>query len=463
MYAWKTNEFGQVVRAKARLLARYFSQREGVDYLETFSPCPCVPSIRLLTAIACELGLDLCHFDAEQAFVQSKVDDDVYLRMPQGCGALSVKVVKLWRSFYGLKQVSRTWHNHLVRGMRSLGSEQCAADACVMRLVEDSVVSMVVVVHVDNIFSIGRISRCDQFGRDLNQYVPITNLGELRLYTGCRFSRDFDSGTITISQQTVAENMVENFGVTRTKETPIIVGLRLDDFDPTEPDVDEPFRSLAGHLMWLANQTRPDILINAMRTVARYSHAPKLVHWKAALHVLMYVRFTSSYGITFQRGTASGFGLEVFVDSDFASRATDRRSVSGGVVMCAGACVSFFERTHESVALSSTEAEYVAMAEGCKEAILLRCIWSFIVPDRDVGCSTIFEDNVGALQLVNNPATTPNSKHIDIRHHFLRERVANGEFRVVHVRSDLQHADFLTKPLHREAFCVHRNFVINIS
>ena len=462
MYAWKTNEFGQVVRAKARLVARGFSQREGVDYLETFSPCPCVPSIRLLTAIACELGLDLCHFDAEQACVQSTLDEEVYLRLPQGCGALPGKVVKLARSLYGLKQASRTWHNHLVRAMRCLGFEQCAADACVMRLVKNGTVSMMVVVHVDDIFSVGRKSRCDQFGRDLNQYVPITNLGELRLYAGCHFSRDLDAGTITISQQTVAETMVAKFGITRNKETPMVVGLRLDDFDPTEPDVDKPFRSLVGHLMWLANQTRPDIL-NAVRTVARYSHAPKFVHWQAALHVLMYVRFTSCYGITFQRGTARGVGFEVYVDSDYASRATDRKSVSGGVVMCAGGCVSFFSRTQKSVTLSSTEAEYVAMAEGLKEAIFLRYIWSFIFPDSDVGCTTVHEDNVGALHLANNPATTPNSKHIDIRHHFIRERVANGEFRVVHVLSDLQHADFLTKPLHREAFCAHRNFVMNIS
>ena len=281
------------MRAKARLVARGFSQREGIDYLESFPPCPCVPSIYLLTANACKLRLDLCHFDAEEAFVQSELDEDVYLRMPQGCGALSGKVVKLGRSLYGLKQASRTWHNHLVRGTRSLGVEQCAADACVMRLVKDGVVSMVVVVHVDGIFYIGRKSRCDQFGRDLNQYVPSTNLGELRLYAGCRFSRDFGSGTITISQQTVAENIVEKFGVTRSKETPMVVGLRLDDFDPTEPDVGRPFRSLVGHLMWLAIQTRPDIL-NAVRAVARYSHAPELVHWKAVLHILMSVRFTSS-------------------------------------------------------------------------------------------------------------------------------------------------------------------------
>ena len=118
----------------------------------------------------------------------------MYLRLPQGCGALSGKVVKLARSLYGLKQASRTWHNHLVRAMRCLGFEQCAADACVMRSVENGTVSIVVVVHVDDKFSVGRKNRCDLCGRDLNRYVLITNLGELRLYAGCYFSRDFYQG-----------------------------------------------------------------------------------------------------------------------------------------------------------------------------------------------------------------------------------------------------------------------------
>ena len=124
--------------------------------------------------------MDSCYFDAEQAFVQSDVDEVVYIRLPPGCGALSGKVVRLRRSLYGLKQASRTWHYHLVRGMKALGFEQCEADACVMRLVEDGPVSVVVVVHVDDIFAIGRNTRCDKFGDGLNAYVPITNLGELR-------------------------------------------------------------------------------------------------------------------------------------------------------------------------------------------------------------------------------------------------------------------------------------------
>ena len=315
-----------------------------------------------------------------------------------------------------------------MRGLKRLGFESCAADACVMRLIEHNVVVMVLVVHVDDIFSIGLKSRCDKFGVDLNRYVPITNLGELRWYAGCRFSRDAVLGTVTMSQQAVAEKIVAKFGVTQNKETPMVVGLKLEQFDADEPDVEEPFRSLVGHLMWLASQTRPDIL-NALRAVARYSHAPKRLHWQAAMHVLMYVRFTSSFGITFERGMVGGDRMELFVDSDFASKATDRRSVSGAVVMFAGACVMYLCRAQKSVALSLMEAEYVAMADGMKEAIFLRYLWSFIFPDRDVGCTLIHEANVSAIHLACNPATPPNSKHIDIRHHFIRERVEQGSLR----------------------------------
>ena len=106
MYSWKSDEFDNVVRAKARLVARGFGQREGIAFFNTFSPCPSVMSIRLLATLACELDLDLCHFDVEQAFVQSALDEVVYIRLPPGCGTLSGKVVRLRRNLYGLKQAS---------------------------------------------------------------------------------------------------------------------------------------------------------------------------------------------------------------------------------------------------------------------------------------------------------------------------------------------------------------------
>ena len=133
--------------------------------------------MRLLGAAACELGLDLCHIDAEQAFVQSSLEEDVFMRLPPGCDEMSGKIVRLNRSLYGLKQGSRSWHHHLITHMKSLGFGQSLADACVLRLIESGSVSIVTVVHVDDIFAVGLKARCDQFCEDLNRLVPINKWG----------------------------------------------------------------------------------------------------------------------------------------------------------------------------------------------------------------------------------------------------------------------------------------------
>lgn len=130
--------------------------------------------------------------------------------------------------------------------------------------------------------------------------------------------------------------------------------------------------------------------------------------------------------------------------------------------MCAGASVCWFSRTQKCVTLSTTEAEYVALADTIKEAMFLRYVWCFIFPGLGAPCITVFEDNEGARHLAQNPVCTSNSKHIDVRHHFLRELVFRGEFAIVHVPTAEQHADFLTKPLNRETFCFHRNFLMNM-
>ena len=122
MYTWKVDEHGWVVKAKSKLVARGFKQREGVDFGETFAPTVSSSCVRLLSAIACECDLDLCHFDVDQAFVQSNLED-VFLLLPKGCGDLSGKVVRPNKRLYGLKQASRTWHAHLTTCFKTLGFE----------------------------------------------------------------------------------------------------------------------------------------------------------------------------------------------------------------------------------------------------------------------------------------------------------------------------------------------------
>ena len=129
--------------------------------------------------------------------------------------------------------------------------------------------------------------------------------------------------------------------------------------------------------------------------------------------------------------------------------------------MC-GRIVCWFSRTQKRVTLSTTEAEYVALADTIKEAMFLRYVWNFIFPGFGTSCITVFEDNEGAKNLAQNPVCTSNSKHIDVRHHFLRELIFKGEFVITHVESDDQHADVLTKPLDYTAFCYQRDFFMNI-
>ena len=124
------------------------------------------------------------------------------------------------------------------------------------------------------------------------------------------------------------------------------------------------------------------------------------------------------------------------------TKAADRRSVFGGLVMCGDACVSWFSRTQKCVTLSTTEAECVALADIVKEVLFWRQVWSFMLPDVRMPCIPVFEDNEGAVQLAQNPISNSNSRHIDVRHHFLRELVGRREISIFHVSSSFQHADF---------------------
>ena len=130
--------------------------------------------------------------------------------------------------------------------------------------------------------------------------------------------------------------------------------------------------------------------------------------------------------------------------------------------MCAGICECRFLRTRKCVTLSTPEAEYVALADAIKEAMFLRHVWNSIFPGFGTSCITVFEDNEGAKNLAQNPVCTSNSKHTDVRHHFLRELIFKGEFVITHVESDDQHADTLTKPLDYMTSCYHRDLLMNI-
>ena len=320
------------------------------------------------------------------------------MRMPQGYVNLSGKVVRLNESLYGLKQASRSWHAHLTTFSKQLGFQLCHTDACVFRLVEEGRVAITAVIHMDDIFAVGRKSRCGYFCEDLGRMAPVKYLGVLRWCGGCQFSRDQLNGLRKISQKTVADSLVKKSGVVDAKSIPLPVGIKLEEFNQDEPVGTWPLRESIGSLMWLPTQTRPDIA-NEVRAVARYCAGPIEIHSKTALGILAYIKGTSGHGIIFQRALMDGLLMQVFADAGYASKATDRRSVSGGLIMWGGVCVCWFSRSQKCVTMPTTEAEYIAMAETEKEVLFLQQVWCFMLPGAGTLCVPVFEDIEGAVQL----------------------------------------------------------------
>ena len=456
---WKKDQNGNVVKAKARLVAKGFSQVQGIDYFDTFAPTPSTSSIRLLVCVALERDLDLYHFDADQAFVQSKLDTDIYMRMPEGCGDMSGKIVLLNKSLYGLKQAARSWHSLLVSTLRSLGFEQHPSEPCVLRLLDpkSNDTKVMIAVHVDDMIVAGNKLDCDWLRSALSEAFPVNNLGPLNWYTGCAFERNRRRGTIKIHQTAFIDSIINRFSVTTTRSTPADPNIVLRAKEAEEETADQQYRRLVGCLMWAANMSRPDIS-NAVREVARHAHNPSATHWTAARRILEYLKETRTLGLVFEK--CYDYDLRLFADANFARNVDDRRSVTGSVLLCGKSLVSWISRTQQCVTLSTTEAEYVAMADSVKDALFVRNLLSFLVPGRTHKCITVREDNEGAISLANNPLSSARSRHIDVRHHFLREKVVDGTVRILHVRTADQHADGMTKPLEKKDFIIHRKFLM---
>ncbi|CAB1104504.1 unnamed protein product [Ectocarpus sp. CCAP 1310/34] len=451
VFKWKADETGKIVKAKARLVAKGFKQKHGVDYLETFSPTANAASIRLVVALACKYNLELLHLDIEQAFFQSKLDHEVLMKLPPGCDSMSGKIVRLNKSLYGLKQASRTFYKRLVSDLLRIGFEQSLSDPCVLRFMMGDEVMGIIAIHVDDILYAGTKRLAEVIVEALGDSLPTKNLGEVRFFLGCAFSRDREAGTIEISQESYIRSVLERFNICRTSSIPASPANDSRSVMEDEEAGDVPFREVVGCLMWIANNTRPETS-NAVRTVARHSHEPKKSDWKAAQKILSYLKETAHLTLKYKQDTTVDVGTLVYVDADFASKATDRRSVSGALVLVAGCLVSWFSWTQKCVSLSTSEAEYIAMGDGVKEALFVNGMLQLLRPSAKPRKIDVFEDNEGAIALAENPLSSSRSKHIDVRHHFLRNLTEEGVIEVTHVPSKEQHADILTKALPRNLF-----------
>lgn len=454
IFKTKRDASGQTIRHKARLVVKGCSQRQGIDYKETFSPVVRYSSIRMLLALSAKFNLDIDQMDAVTAFLQGDLEEEIFMTQPEGF-AKNMKVCRLKKSLYGLKQASRVWNIKLDAALLSSNLTKSNVDSCVYYKVDGS--SMIfVTVYVDDllIFTNDQSMKLE-VKANLMSIFKMKDMGQAHQVLGIRITRDRIEGKIWFDQQQYIEEILTRFHMDDCNPvaSPIDINQKLSSESCAKTDlerkemVDVPYQAAVGSILFAAQVSRPDVCY-AINLVSRFNKNPGRAHWTAVKRILRYLKATASAKLCFDRNEISN--LVGYCDADFASDPDQRRSTTGYVFMCQGGPISWSSRRQPTIALSTTEAEYMALSAATQEAMWLNSLRSELIIDDTSQCVPIHCDNKSAINLASVSSYHPRTKHIDVRHHFVRDMVNSGKVKPTYIPTDDMKADILTKGLNRD-------------
>jgi hypothetical protein len=471
----KLNEDGTIERFRARLTALGYQQVAGLDYGETFAPVARAKATRVALTIGATEDMEIDGFDVKGAFLRGAIDkaeNEVYVKQPKGFEKPGKEdwVWRLRKSMPGTKQAARGWNKEFDSTMCELGFTPTGADPCLYHIRRPGRKIILVSMHVDDGFLI--YDKTDAFAVNIKQKLyaayEMSATGPLQYALGIRFTRDRENRTITLDQRKFIRECMEKNGVARMSAIPAhpktfltrSVGQEQEQIEQ-EGYGGRDYRAEVGSLTWLSIMTRPELSLSVGQ-VARYVTNPGVQHWNAIDLIWEYLNGSSEMGLTLGGGDAELSNLRGFVDSDYARCVDTRRSTTGWVFKFGGGAVSWRTRRQKSVTLSSTEAEYCALTEAAKEAIWMKGLLRELGYGNDDGPVPLYEDNKGAICLAKNDVYHERTKHIDVRHHFIRECVAKKQIVIDFRSSKTMVADILTKPLSKVLFRRHRHQLLGL-
>ena len=455
VYALKTEIDGSD-KYKARYVAKGYSQKPGTDYDETFSPTADMTSVRVVMQKAVQDNLVLHQMDVKTAYLHAPIDYEIYMEQPEGFekkSDTSEKLVcKLQKSIYGLKQSGRNWnamlHTCLVENAKlccAVHFVQNSADTCVYTR-ESNNEKVILIIWVDDlIIAANNESVMKNVKRMLTERFKMKDMGKMQHFLGIDFEQT--DGVVKMSQERFVNKVLDRFGMQdcKPRETPCEPKLEYTENAERMQDL-RKYREAVGSLIYLSTCTRPDISF-VVSKLSQHFAEPTVEHWNTVKHVFRYLKGTMEKGLYFRRNGTEKLGLRVYSDADWASDSADRRSTSG---YCASlnegsSLISWKTRKQPTVALSTCEAEYMALASAIQEGIYLEQLLSG-VDNYQYAQTKVYEDNQGAIALARNPVNRQRCKHIDIKYHFIRENVNNGRFILEYCPTEQMIADVLTKP-----------------
>lgn len=326
-----------------------------------------------------------------------------------------------------------------------MGMVQSKHDPVLFTKTDNGKVVGAVIVHVDDFYVTGEKVVMERIRTKLSARFKMSKSGPLDTYISLKVERGED-GSVYLNQQHYIHQIAEKHLPTDFKPAyvPCNTGFSELSSEKESPATNKPYSELIGMLQWVANGTRPDIQF-AINRLSQFLSHPTSNYWRAAEHVLRYLYTTRHLRLGL--GTSTQQKLHGFSDSDWASTSEDRRSTTGWIFRYAGGAVSWESRRQPTVALSSTEGEYMALTDAAKEAIWLKGLARDMGMDDDT--TKIYFDNQGAGYLATGEGLQRRTKHIDVRHHFIRDCITSGKINLSHVPTAQMLADVFTKPLGR--------------
>jgi len=441
---------------KARLTAKGFMQRYGVNYTETFSPVVNLNTVRTVIALAASQNMSLHQMDVKTAFLNAPLNDTVYMEQPEFYhDGNSENVFVLLKSLYGLKQAPREWFNTLSGKLKALGYKQTKSDPCLFFKQLRNELTLIP-FHVDDLkIATNSPTELALLQRGLEESFEITNVTDNK-YLGIEIIET--STSVILSQKEYLSDLLDEHDLLHCRTVPVpMINMNLPDATTTpDPTIQHTYRSIIGSLLYAANYTRPDIAF-AVNMLARFMHGPTEVHLSAAKHILRYIAGTLDLHIEYQRGVSPN--ITAYSDANW-SDPKDGKSTSGSLITLANAPIIWSSSRQHSVALSTCEAEYIALSVTTQSVIWLRELLKEI--SFPIGRPTeVYSDNQAAIQLAKNPNSAARTKHINVRFHFLQQHVKNKDITVIYLPTASMPADMLTKALPRIKHSIHTSSLLH--
>ena len=460
VYDLKRDKEGKVVLYKARLVVHGFKQIAGIDFQKTFSSTAQLRTFRFVVSIAVARGYSMTQYDISQAFLHGPLEEELYMNFPPGYpSADQGKVLRLLKGLYGLKQASRIWQKALYKALKELGLVQCKTDSGVLRWPGTDAFALVV-CWVDDLIIVSSDPKITKkIEAKLNKEFMTKMMGELELYVGIVVEME-KNGDVVLHQGPYNRKVCAKFEVLRKFHANAPAQSdRLSKVDcPTNSKdaVDYPYMSVTGSLLYSAICTRPDIFYAVMQ-LARFNSNPGKAHVRASEQCLRYLEETPDLGIkyTAPKDKNAKIVINAFVDSDWGGCPDTRRSTMGYIIQVCGGPVAWKSKLMQTMALSSCEAEFMALTEVCRELMWMCRFLDEIGIEYDI--PNIYCDSSSAINWAEDPVQHQRNKHVEIKYYYCRDVIADGKAGIFKIHTTNNVSDMMTKPVGRQTIQVLRS------